>query len=197
VEWIGWDPNVKVTEAIQVSGALVAFVIALWQYIKSQRWKRAEFVAGEVKSFLDDIAVKTVLTMLDWGQREIQLYRYDDDASREGVLVDRPLLSSALMIHVEHGPFSREEAAIRDIFDRFLSGLERFESFIEAGLVSERDFVPYLHYWTNALAGNDPGLSGGEVLSRFWKFVDFYGYRGVRSLVSRYHEVRYPEREGN
>jgi hypothetical protein len=36
------------------------------------------------------------------------------------------------------------------VFDR----LERFEYFLEAGLVSSKEFTPYLGYWLNIL-GNE------------------------------------------
>jgi hypothetical protein len=190
-----FDPSIKLSEVLQLVGAATAFAIALWQYVRAQSWKRAEFVANEVRAFVSDAAVVKVMTMLDWGSREIELGERGEDGNPKKTLVTYQLVSSALMTHEEHGGFSGKEAAIRDCFDRFLEYLERFEAFIEAGLVRPRDFSPYLHYWTTLLAGEYGGIPQSDVLPRFWKFVDSYGYKGVRRLISRYHSMlssRYP-----
>lgn len=182
-----FDPTIKLPEVLQLVGAGLAFVIALSQYVKAQSWKRAEFVANEVRAFLSDADVLKVMTMLDWGSRGIELGERAEDGSPRKTRVNYELLSSALMTRDEHGgAFSEQEAAIRDCFDRFLEYMERFEAFIEAGLVRPRDFSPYLHYWTALLAGEYGKIRHREVLPKFWRFVDFYGYSGVRHLVSRY-----------
>ncbi len=188
-----FDPQVKISEILQLVGALTAFCVAIWQYAKSQRWKKAEFVALEIKAFQDDVAVKTALTMLDWAERDYELFRYSTDSDRRLVRVDYSLVGAALRIHHPGNIFTKEEAAIRDIFDRFFSYLERFESFIEAGLIQPGDLNPYLHYWIDVLSGNYPGLRKSGILPALWRFVDNYGYSGVRRLIERYKRIEFDQ----
>jgi hypothetical protein len=185
-----FDTTIKLSEVLQIGGAAVAFGVASLQYARAQRWKRAEFVAGEMRVFVSDKAVARVMTMLDYSSRKIELFKDEE------VLVGYELVSSALRKHhpgdVKYTP---EEAAIRDYFDIFLGYLERFEAFIAARLVKSEDLQPYLHYWTAVLAGEFGGIRDTDILPKFWGFVDFYGYSGTRRLILTYHPTlatRYP-----
>jgi hypothetical protein len=78
--------------------------------------------------------------------------------------------------------FTRPEAAIRDCFDSFFGGLERFEQFIQAGLVSANEFQPYLAYWIRSICKEaNPDLR--RILN---EYVVFYHFEGVASLFQRY-----------
>ena len=57
-----------------MSGGLIAFLAGLTQYRRAQRWKRAEFVAGEMKEFKADPWVRNALLLLDWNERAIDLF---------------------------------------------------------------------------------------------------------------------------
>ena len=104
------------------------------QYKKEKKWKKAEFVSKEIKEFKSDQAVKNVMLMLDWNEREINL---SDDGTKKIFDIDTEL-SKALepkTYRNEKGGFTSEQALIRDYFDIFFDYLERFDSFIEVGLV--------------------------------------------------------------
>ena len=77
--------------------------------------------------------------------------------------------------------FDFKEAALRDVFDEFLTALERFDSFLESGLVEPADLKPCFHYWINVLSHDlrEP------VRSALWKFMRTNHYRAVISLVQR------------
>ena len=47
----GWTVE-NLLKAVALVGAAVAFVVSLLQYRKAQQWKRAEWVAREMKAFL-------------------------------------------------------------------------------------------------------------------------------------------------
>jgi hypothetical protein len=167
-----------------------AFLVGLGQYRKAQAWKRMEFVAQQIERFRADVIVRRVLTMLDWGERRIDLGIPFEPNLRSGELkpprITYRLIGEALRTHHgNQGGFSSLEAAIRDHFDQFLDYLSHFEHFIQAGLVKPKDIRPYLDYWTSALAGNDE--VNPELLTQFWRFVDGYGYSKVRQLICRFH----------
>jgi hypothetical protein len=47
--------------------------VGLSQYRRAQEWKRAEFLANEIKELLADRKASNALTMIDWSARRIKL----------------------------------------------------------------------------------------------------------------------------
>src|SRR4051812_8365932 len=99
--------------------ALIAFIVGLIQYRHAQRWKRAEFVAKEIKEFKNDPAIRNALLMLDWNERYIELFPNREDPIKRSVLVNDDLLCRALAPLPDksaarlHEDFKEEEIAIR------------------------------------------------------------------------------------
>lgn len=181
-------------EILKILGAAAAFWIGLNQYRKSEAWKRLEFVAAEMKAFYDDAAVKLAMGMLDWRKKEVALFKYRGENDFDRVVVDYALVASALGINPDL-KYDKNQSAIREVFERFLEFLARFEGFLAAGVVRETDLNPYLDYWTKLIAGQDshsPEVTA-QVLPQLWKFIDYYGYRDVRRFISRYENVAFPE----
>jgi hypothetical protein len=177
-------------EGIKILGAALAFLIGLAQYRKSQKWKRVEFVASEMKVFFDDEAVKAATLMLDWSQKEIDLYKYRENEDNEKEWVTYALVAESLNTDPE-AHYDKRQSAIREIFDRLLTFLERFESFIEAGVVEKKDLEPYLHYWIKMLAGKDDKspLVSQQVLPHLWRFAVHFRYQKVLRFVERYERL--------
>ena len=168
-----------------MSGGLMAFLAGLMQYRRAQRWKRAEFVAGEVKEFKADPMVRNALLLLDWNERAVELFPHDADPEKRNVRVADRTIGETLVPHTMRSEFSRVEMALRDTFDRFFDRLERFEYFLEAGLVRPREFAPYLSYWLNILGNDRSGRKPPEVVHAIWLYLDFY-YAEVISLLRRF-----------
>ena len=170
-----------------VIAGLIAFLVGLIQYVRAQLWKRAEFVAKEIKEFESKPSVKLAMQMLDWNARRYKLFPEKQPAEQEAVVTDKTL-SSALVPHEDREPtvFTPVEVCIRDIFDQFLDGLERFEHFIESGLVTHKEFYPYLIYWIKIIGDRNSGRKPPEFYDSFWKYLDSYGYSGVQKLLGRY-----------
>lgn len=181
-------------EILKILGAAAAFWIGLSQYRKSEAWKRLEFVAAEMKAFYDDPAAKLAMGMLDWRKKEVALFKYRGENDLERATVDYVIVASALGIEPEM-KYDKVQSAVREIFDRFLEFLARFEGFLAAGVVKKTDLNPYLDYWIKLIAGQDahsPEVTK-KVLPSLWKFIDYYGYRDVRRFISRYETVAFPE----
>jgi hypothetical protein len=162
-----------------LSVTAVAFTSGTYQYWKAQRWRRAEFVAQEIRSMKADRLVQAAMLMLDWDGREIELNPDQPDPQKHWVVVTQEMVVSALRRHDQGPPFASHEAKIRDAFDRFLDYLERFNQFAEAGLVRASAFEPYLRYWCALIADERRAVSPA-----LWAYMDFYGYRGVQRLLS-------------
>jgi len=169
-------------EIIGLTGGAIAFIFGLRQYASTQKWKTKEFVASEFDKFTSKREVRLALTLLDWRDREIELFPQSETRYKERfVVVTDDLLVSALAPHTESTGFDYKEAALRDVFDEFLTALERFDSFLQAGLVKSSDLKPYFHYWIDVLS-RDPRE---PVRSALWTFVRAYDYQAVISFVQR------------
>lgn len=170
--------------------AAVAFGIGLLQYRKAQRWKRAEWVAAEVRRFLDTPSIGQALAMIDWGTRRLLLLPCHPDPDKRYVIVTDDLVSRALMPHKdhqrEHGNFTDAEAAIRDCFDCLLDGLDRFETFIKAELITSKDVEPYLDYWIARISLRHPSTRGQQRFEQLAEYIRAYEFAGVTNLLARF-----------
>jgi hypothetical protein len=176
--------------------AVFAFLFGVWQYRKSQVWKRLEFVSSEMRTFFDDDAAKAAMTMLDWRRKKTALFKHRGEGDMERITVDYEMVVKSLGTDPAMA-YDKNESAIREIFERFLEFLARFEGFITSGGVERNDFTPYLDYWAKLLAGRDersPEVTR-MVLPQLWRFIDYYGYRDVRRFVGRYHNVAFPREQ--
>lgn len=192
----------EILPSLGVVVALLTFMFGIHQYGVAQQWKRAEFVAKQIKEFEDDTVVRNAMLMLDWNERKIAF----SDCTIERVTEDflkvclisggnldemrsnlEELKKRQGLTQEQPQEFTIEEAAVRDAFSRFLDYLERFENFIKAGLVSEEEFKPYLVYWLKIIARKDKKpIKSLEFHQSLWDFIDSYGYTGVRNLLKRY-----------
>lgn len=196
-----------------LSAAITAVVLlaGLFQYRQAQQWKRAEFVAAEMKAFLAEPRVRTAMLMIDWGRRNVNLFESDDPNPRSWPLVTRRVQSEALLPHpirslaalpVESAldessardsdlaSFTVEEVAIRDTYDAFLDGLERFASYVATGLLTSGDLRPYLGYWIDDIASVTSDLDDGEWACSLLAYVAFYRFAGVQALFGAFgHDV--------
>ncbi len=131
------------------------------------------------------------------GQSEINvlLLPTHPDPEKQHVIVTDEMVSQALMHHADHqdrfGNFTDAEAAIRDAFDGFLGGLDRFETFIVARLVEIEDVAPYLDYWLEHLSIKDAS-DDEQRLVALNNYIEVYGFDGVTNLIARYKEYKTP-----
>ena len=88
-----------VISVLGLGGTFIAAVLALQSFKRNEKWKKAEFLAKEMKEYFDDPKVQKALQMIDWGRRRIQLL--ESSAQNDGkVIVDRRMQISALRPHI-------------------------------------------------------------------------------------------------
>jgi hypothetical protein len=164
------------------AGGLTLFIIGFKRYVKEQTWKKNEFVANEIKDFQNDKMVRNTMYMLDWGKRFIELFPDNPVYEQRFVKVTRNTLKLALQPHPIKGKFSRIEVAIRDNFDVFFGYFEKYNQFIEAGLISKKELEPYLRYWIKTISDDiEP-----NVKNTIHHYINEYGYIGVQKLFEEY-----------
>jgi hypothetical protein len=164
-------------------GGTVGFFVGLAQYKAAQVWRRQEFVAAEIKLFAADLQCRNAMQMIDWGTRRIELFPDHPEYEQRFVYVTRPILHEALRAHDVIGrPYTPVEAAVRDCFDAFFNGLDRFWQFVEAGLVSANDFRPYLTYWVRSISEE----ANPVLRDLLYRYAIFYGFTGAQRLLEQY-----------
>lgn len=180
-----WKPD-DLLKTIFFVGAAVAFLVGLAQYRRAQHWKRAEWVAQEMKSLFGDPLVQAAFLMFDWGSRRIPLYPDRKEESDRHVLLTNEIVANALMLHDDRADgFTDQEADIRAAFDRALDGLERFHSYVDTGLVELSDLRPYLKYWAVSLCHPRAPRPNEHRLMRLTAYMKRYGYDGALALLER------------
>jgi len=184
-------------------GTLTAFGVGLFQYRNAQRWKRAEFVANEMKDFLAAPRVQKALLLIDWGHREIPLLenRAPDESQ---VIVTRQMQTMGLRPHilldrtgsdpetfvvdesVSGEGFSPAQAAIRDCYDAFLDGLERFASYAKAGLIDISSLRPYIGYWVADISSATENADDAAWCAALLTYISFYRFDDVLWLFDAF-----------
>src|SRR4051812_1226048 len=180
-----WKPE-DLLKAIALVGATIAFAIGLVQYRRAQQWKRAEWVAQEMKQLFSDPIVQAALLMIDWGSRQILLYPDREKIEERYVQLTNETVARALMPHEQRqgsDKFTALEADIRAAFDRTLDGIERFHSYVATGLVKISDLQPYLKYWAINLTRDRAAAAGEDRIVNLKAYMDKYGFDGTHKLL--------------
>lgn len=187
-------------------GASMAFGVGLLQYRRAQRWKRAEFLAQEMKDFFATARVRRALLLIDWGRREIQLLE-DRPVNESWVTVTREMQTMGLRPHVlldrtgsdsetftadKHKKgafrdgFTQPEAALRDCYDAFLDGLEKFGSYVKADLTDVSSLRPYIGYWIHEIASPTENADDAGWCAALLTYVSFYHFENVLWLFDAF-----------
>ena len=195
-------------------GAISAFTFAIIQYRKAEKWKRMQFVADEVRELETDRKIENALLMADWGVRKLNLTLVPDPKPEEYVLITREMQWRALLPHPvkkenkdywattttyldgtsgESRPeydsnFSATEVLIRDSYDALLTRLDRLETFIDAGLISEDDLKPFIYYWVKTMTKVNGAGHNATWRLTLLTYIDYYEFTGVQSLFDRYEK---------
>jgi hypothetical protein len=170
---------------------------------EQQNWKKAEFLANQVKDFYADDMIDHVTRMVDWSMCKI---RFDE--------IDRPVLcvhdniknsmakkeeslrkeffdenrvvivAQALRLHTDNGQFTELENVVRNEFDWFFFRLGQFQHMIVSKLFSYDEVEVHLGYVLDLFSG---GLGDGHVSPELTKNIDAYmvkyDFAATKSLI--------------
>jgi hypothetical protein len=165
---------------IGITGA-IAVIFGIREYIKSQRWQRAQAVSSLIKEFEENARFKPAKIMLDWDERAFEMPGGGLLHFKNEVLV-RALRVVKMDTESE---FTKEEIFIRDSFDAFLDFLERLYSLQTNRLVKFLD-LQYFWYWLDLL-DRIGELKQNEAIKKVVdQFIDSYRFNGVRRLLQLY-----------
>ncbi|MEP7375907.1 MAG: hypothetical protein ABI675_21100 [Chitinophagaceae bacterium] len=187
---------------IGLIGTLSVAIIAITTYQRNEKWKRAEFLAREMKEFQEKRPVQNTFKLIDWGSRSIPLLSEDakDKVTREiqvhallpHTVVNKKQGSDAEYsgLHADNAGsyYKPEEVAIRDSFDAFLDGLERFSYYVETGLVKAEGLRPYLEYWIDDIHSPAKDEEDAAWSAALLTYIQFYKFTGVQKLFAAFNK---------
>ncbi|HTS40250.1 MAG TPA: hypothetical protein VMH84_06905 [Xanthobacteraceae bacterium] len=160
--------------------AVIIFAFAFYQYRRGESWKKSEFIAKLYKDFMDDMACRNAMWMLDWENRQINF------GSEEMPIIENynyGILIQSLRKHDDIG-FTDLEKRIRDTFDRFFMYIEQFERAMQNKLVQPRQVYPYFAYWIDLLGGKRHVPY--DVRKCVLEYIEIYGIKDVRRFLDRW-----------
>jgi hypothetical protein len=185
------DFLVKYKDAFTSIGTIIAlaiFAFGLYQFWRSERWKKNEFIAKAFRDMADDLACQRAMLMLDWDEREINFGSHEEPKKQK---YKRAMLIDAL--RTRNLNLTELEMDIRDTFDRFFYFISLFERALQNRLISEQSVYPYLAYWIALLQGNRLLLENNEkdkeenkkVVDQIRHYVETYHFVDVQKLLDR------------
>lgn len=171
---------------LAVAAGLVGFFIGLWQYQDAQKWKRTEFINKEIGAYEEIPYVSNAHSVLDSTGEEVELPPSDASGVTPSMVVDSNTLTRVLGTPDPAKPFNAAEKRIRDSFDSFLSNLERFNSFIDLGLVKKKEINFYLSYWLKIMGDPNNNKLTSAARTQLWKYIKENDYPGVIQLFNKF-----------
>lgn len=135
-----WDVLLQI---ITLLGAALAFVVASFQWRRSQDWQRADRLDKLVEKSESDELLRLAAAVADWTSREIQFRGQAFQVENREVL-------HALRFHgdIQTAPkYPGNQATLRDAYDALLSFFARLELAISTGLVDASAARLYFAYW--------------------------------------------------
>lgn len=74
--------------------------------------------------------------------------------------------------------FTQAEAAIRDCYDAFLDGLERFGSYTKTGLTDVASLRPYIGYWIDDISEPTSSQDDDAWNATLLTYISYYRFSG-------------------
>ena len=147
----------------------------VWEYSEGRKFEKNKFLLERIEKFNSQPSTQKMQKLLDWNAIKIEI-------NGNRTKVDDDILIEALKTHNNKKSFNPTEVYIREIFDKYLTGLTELIILSKTGLVDKKNLKKFIQYWINILNGtkkNKPKL----LVDTFQKFIDFYGYSEVSEFL--------------
>ena len=149
IAYTSGDMSFKAGDAVAIIGIFVAFVsflFAIFQYMKTQSWKKEEYCANEFEKMFESISWDAFL-MLDNPRVKREML---SDESQGLTKIDdiTQYMAARALIHHKHaiGNDSDQDIMIRNCFDDLIYRAGRFHTLIKLRLINKNSFDNHLAY---------------------------------------------------
>ena len=212
--WFEPAPS-SIADLATVALTALGGIFVLYQYGRSNYEARARAAADEIEKFGTDESVRTALRLIDWhsgyipyvdeagtkhrrwfGALDYHLALRPHSMKRSGVagyVLAEDAYATKLAAEGRECEdlFTPVEQYVRDIFDSFLGRLERIESLISSGVVSQKNFGDFFSYWIRVIgdvksSGDDLAHFSNRKRDTLVLYINYYQFNGVIRLFARY-----------
>jgi hypothetical protein len=177
-------------------GATVGFFVARRDYMRGQRWQKAQILLKLIDAFERDERIAAACKMLDWDAREVKLSDGRSIEFRNDILLSAlrvPAMDMTVKASAEHPHgFTAEEEIIRDCLDAFFDFFHKLYAFWTTGLLNFEDYA-YFQYWFGTLYYIGE-YKGDEKIGRAIKqYITSYKFVGINELMKEYSKDPEPK----
>ena len=179
--------------------AAIRSILSARQEQSARKKAQAIKAADEIDSFYDHPAVWLATRIIDYENLTIE--KSDVDCLQNSM--NSKDVWNFLVYHADvdlmearksdglSSVFGHDERRIRDLFDKFLTKLERIEKLIDNEVIFQADFGDFFSYWLQLMTevpspGDRVSHLSDSIRRILWKYIRGYEYRGVVRLFALY-----------
>lgn len=156
------------------------------QYFKSQKWKKAEFLANKHRDFTENLYVQKAMRMLDGFTVYLPVDKNEYDGTNEFIDFKPELLIKALTPVTEENSRTKEEVHVRLCIDKFLFRFGNFHSYLENKLVNKTQIENMLGYWIKAIGDPTDKTIHQTTKGLLWNYIKYYNYYSAHRLLATF-----------
>jgi hypothetical protein len=151
---MAWQTSDRIA-AISAACAIFVFGLGFWQYRSSEKWKRSEFVAAQIKEFNSDRINRSVLRMMDYDPARVELFPGKPNFEDRYVEVPFDTLVKSINQSISKDQdFDEIEFEVLQYFEHFLTSLSRLDYFVRSGSIQVNELCADLDHVASLMNGD-------------------------------------------
>jgi hypothetical protein len=149
-----WETSDRIA-AVSAACAILVLLFGVLQYRSSEKWKRSDFVATQIKEFNSDRINSSFLRMLDYNPARVELFPNKSDFEERYVEVYFDTLTSAINQSIKKDQdFDEVDFEVLQYFEHFMKSLSRFDYFLRSGAIEAHELCADLGYVAGLMNGD-------------------------------------------
>lgn len=159
----------------------ISLLLGFFSLKDSQKWKTAEFLAAEYKSFEQNSSVQLIEAILDYNIRPMPSLNNGDSTTL--VNIDSILFEA---LEIENRVYPKNIQKARDALDVYFDRLSLFNKYIKNDLVGFEQVSEYLTYYMEIIGDTHNQRKSMVLRKRIWDYIKYYKFNDVEELLGRF-----------
>ncbi|MBX2921446.1 MAG: hypothetical protein KF746_04565 [Chitinophagaceae bacterium] len=180
---INWDITIKAATLIVVT---IGGIVGIVQYLRSQKWKKAEFLAQKHKEFAENLYVQKAMRMLDGFAMYLPVDKNEYDGVHEYIDFKPPLLTTALTPITDENLRPKDQIHIRLCIDKFLFRFGNFQNYLDNKIVNQKQVENMLGYWIKAIGDKSDKIISPHTKALLHNYIKEYNYNSAKKLLATF-----------
>ena len=180
---INWDLTIKAAGFIVVT---IGGVVGIVQYLKTQKWKKAEFLAQKHKEFVENLYVQNTMKMLDGFALCLPVNKNEFDGVNEYIEFHRSKLKAALTpAHEKSRP--KDQIYIRLCIDKFIFYLGTFQNYIDNEIVDAQHVENLIWYWIKIIGDKNDDTIDSTTKMLLHDYINRHNFDSTKKLLASFN----------